>query len=56
MVYNLRNLILELEKISSSVSLEAGDRGIIVRTPGWTCYLGYPFQVRHLHILLGVSA
>ena len=57
MIDSLQSLSLELDTLDASSldTLEAEECGIIVSTPAWDCYLGYPFPKGHLHILLGLG-
>lgn len=50
MVDNIKSLHLEFTNLDN---VEIVERGIIVHAPAWDCFLGFPFQKRHLQVLLG---
>ena len=49
MIDNIKSLFLEFTDLHD---VETVERGIIVRTSAWECFLRYPFKKRHLEIVL----
>jgi len=49
MIDTLGSLLLEFDDLTE---VETTERGIIVHSPAWDCFLGYPFQKRQLQVLL----
>lgn len=49
MVDNIKSLYLEFDNLDR---VEIVERGIIVHGPAWDCFLAFPFQKRHLQVIL----